>query len=470
MGLDIIAILRSHEEIEVNFKQSLKEFLPLAIPFSLTTLVSLVSMVVGIMMISRLGETYLAASALMLSVQAIVLTLFNSVLFSVGVIASQSIGDGKYSDVGKIYRDSLIIGVTLSVIGVVVVLLAPMYLLLLGQDSRCVMLSNEYFKGFILGIPATLIMTSSTQILLACGKSKIILLITVINSLLNIILSYVFIFGLGSFFVMKSFGFGLAFTVSSWISAIIYIIYLKNEKSLSKFCLFEISKSLRSHIVSILKIGVPISIDLGIEQIVLVSLTMIVGWAGTEMLAAHQIVNQYIFAATAIIYCGAHASAIIVSQHVGIGKMDITRQSGNNNIICILMFASMIAVIYVLLFRFLSAPFLSESIINTARMESYLFMIFMLQSINLFLDAIRHSVAGALRGLSRTQAAMWVSIIPLIFVLLSSHSHFTSGDWPLYLPFVARAIGLLVASVVLLYLWYPTNIFLKNEVSLYEKI
>ena len=212
-----------------GYSKLILTFIHQAVPFALTSIFSLLSGFLGIMMLARLGTDYLAASSIILALQAAILTILNGIIFSSGVIIAISLGEKKYDQVGEIFRQSLLVSLFLSVIGMILFLTAENYFSFFGFAPHLLRIAQHFFYGFTFGIPANLAIGCSMQLFLATGYASLCLLIIIINCVLTIIFSYGFIFGISGISALGAFGYGLANTVSAWLTLLIILVVLKKK-------------------------------------------------------------------------------------------------------------------------------------------------------------------------------------------------------------------------------------------------
>jgi MATE family multidrug resistance protein len=436
----------------IPIKAFMKSFSSAAIPFSLNSLVAIVSIIVGTCFIAHVGTSYLSASALMLVIQSAIVTTLSGILFATGVYAGISQGKNTPQNVGKYFRQSIILAVTLGLFGMIVMLLAKYYLSWVHQPLRLIVIAEQFFKGYFLTIPAILILTCETQIALSAGKSQIILAVTCFNTAINIMLAFILIFGIGPIPSFKAFGYGLANTISSWFTLVAFTFYIFKHKSFQKFQLFRCDFSDPEKIRrQLFKTGLPIGIELGIEQITLAGITFLIGFFGLSALGAHQTVMQYVCLFTVIIYSASHAASVIVGQFTGAQSFHHAKRFGNMSILVVSLFALVGFLIFAVFSNILPAIFFNTK--NHLIMLQLAKQIFYMQGLTLIFDAFRHAPAGALRGYTETITAMYTSLACTVISLLLAAIGILWFSFPIAFIFISRIVGLIIASSFLYRRW-----------------
>jgi MATE family multidrug resistance protein len=277
------------------------------------------------------------------------------------------------------------------------------------------------------------------------GNTKIAMYITIIANLVNIVLNYILIYGKLGAPQMGATGAGIATLISRLIMPVIFAaILLKNiryRRFLNMFGkkLFSLKKQLE-----LIKIGVPISGQMAVEFFSLSFITVMMGWIGTNALAANQIALTMINFTFMISNGIAGASTILVSHAIGMRDMKTARKNGFAGMHISLVFMGIFALIFMFFGEDISSVFTSDK--DVIKIAGKIFIVVAL--FELF-DGLQVTALGALRGLTDVKRPMLIAVFAYLFVSLPVAYIFgfvfNLGEAGLMSGF---AFGLLVASVL----------------------
>lgn len=199
-----------------NFAAMDKKIFRLALPNIITNITVPLLGMIDIAIAGRLG------SAVYIGAIALGATIFNMIYWNFGFLrmsssgfASQALGARNFTEVMNVFIRSLAIGLG---VGVLIILLQYPIGLLTSELIQSGPESTEhvmsYFHIVVWGAPAVLGMYAFNGWFIGMQNARIPMMVAILNNLLNIALSFLFVFGFG----MKIEGIALGTTLSQIIS------------------------------------------------------------------------------------------------------------------------------------------------------------------------------------------------------------------------------------------------------------
>ena len=142
-----------------------------------------------------------------------------------------------------------------------------------------------------MSIPAVLLMNSLRGLTDGMGHTRIIMAFSLLSSVLNLPLNYIFIFGKLGVPAMGGVGCGWATSISNWIAVIAMLVYLNRSKTYAAFKLAgDWVKPNWAEIKNILNLGLPIGFAMFVEVSMFCMIALFLSPLGPTVIAGHQIV------------------------------------------------------------------------------------------------------------------------------------------------------------------------------------
>ena len=269
-----------------NYKITIK----LAYPLMLGQAGHMMTNLADSIMVGGLGSKYLAASSLASSI--FILFFYFGIGFTAILTPLIGVANGKndYNECGRLYRSgtytNLIVGFILSILT-----FSSSYILnYLNQPAEVVELAIPYYQILSLAILPYMVFLTGKSFTEAFHNTKPAMYVSLICNGLNIVLNYIWINGLLGFPEMRLNGAGWATTVSRILMSIIITVYIFKKQEY-KIILNSIKwlKYSFNEFMDLLKSGLHIAYQSLFEIASFSFSSIIVGWFGTKILAAHQI-------------------------------------------------------------------------------------------------------------------------------------------------------------------------------------
>lgn len=214
-----------------------------------------------------------------------------ALMFGMGgsIMASISLSHGEDSEARRILSLSLL-GSTLAVLffSALVMLFPDQSLQLLGCSPRLMTPAYDYMLGFIPFMATNSLLISGSFFVRLDGAPKYAMYCSVVASILNIILDYLFIFPLQ----FGMFGAAIATSSGSLIGTLFILIYLSRKKHRLHFCKIVISKfvAIKTCLMRICTLGFPSLLsEIAISFLMLVGNLTFMHYIGEDGVAAFSI-------------------------------------------------------------------------------------------------------------------------------------------------------------------------------------
>lgn len=168
-------------------------------PLILTNMLNVSVGIIDFKMVGSLGITAIAAVGMSRQVMMFLMVLMIAISGGVSVLVAHAHGAGDQERVSRVSARGILFMLTAAVL-----LITPLGLLfsrpllgLLGAEPRVVSLGGGYLHILFCGCAFTMLNFAVTGILLGVGKTKVSLVLLIGVNLLNVVLNYALIFGVG---------------------------------------------------------------------------------------------------------------------------------------------------------------------------------------------------------------------------------------------------------------------------------
>src|SRR5690554_7042570 len=109
------------------------------------------------------------------------------------------------------------------------------YLAMLKIEPTTACITQGYLNAFAWGIPALLLMTALRGLTDGLGHTRVIMAFSVLSTLINLPMNYIFIYGKLGLPAMGGIGCGWATSISNGVAAIALLTYLSRSQLYKKF-------------------------------------------------------------------------------------------------------------------------------------------------------------------------------------------------------------------------------------------
>ena len=429
-----------------SFKKHIWETFNLAYPVIIGQLGFIMMGVVDSIMVGELGAVPLAGASLGNSMFILIFIIGLGVSMSVTPLIAILVGAKRFQECGIYFRQSLIVNIVLGLILMSVVFFTSNLFEYLNQPLAVAEQASSYTKIIALSIMPAMLFHTYKQFIEGFSIMKPAMIIAIVANIINAFANWVFIYGNIGMPALGLNGAGWATFFSRVFMAFVIMLYVMNKEYFKQFDVnFHFKKINFPVIKKILSIGLPSGFQYFFEVGAFSFAVIMIGWLGTNQLAAHQIAINLASITFMVVLGISAAGGIRVGNEVG--KKDIVevRKAGFTAVIMGASIMFTFGVIFIVLNEFLPTLYIDNE--DVIRIASSLIVIAALFQIS---DGIQGVGIGVLRGLTDvkiptliTFIAYWVLALPIGY-LFGFVFHFgVEGVW------VGLLLGLTASAAML---------------------
>lgn len=425
--------------------------LRLGIPLAAAQLAQSLTTFVDTIMMGLLGSKTIAAGALGAVTFTILLIVSSAIVAAVSPLVAEAYGANQTKMVECVVRQGLCLAIIMGIPITLIIFHSKSLLLFLGQDASTVELTEEYLQAIAYGFLPAVAFAVLRNFVSGVSQPRPIMVIVICGTFINIVASYVLMFGKLGLPALGLAGIAWGSTLSFWSMLIAIIIYIKSETTLQKYDVFRNLHQFNRQVFSeLLHIGLPIGILAAVETGLFTVTTFLMGSLGTVALAAHQIALQTASTTFTIALGMSFATTVRVGQEVGQKNVKASRLAGYVSISIAGLFMALMGILFWLIpGRIVSLYLDINNPANTAVVTEAKSLLKVAAFFQLA-DGIQVTALGALRGLKDTRIPVLIGIFAYWCIglttgyLLGLKLGFGGvGLW------WGLAIGLAISSVVL---------------------
>lgn len=393
-------------------------------------------------MIGQVGATELAASGVANSVFFIVAIIGIGGLIVMTPLISQAKGANDPMECGKILKSGLVVAGILGFVLALIIILLTFNFHWFGQPPMVDKLAKSYLLIVSFSVIPMLIFLACRNFTDGLSFTKIAMYVTLAGLMLNVILNWILIYGKFGFPMLSLDGAGYATLISRIAMAGFIWIYVFRSKKTKEF-LPENSHIDKKEVFKIFKLGIPGGMQLFFEVGAFAGAAIVIGWLGTNSLAAHNVVIS-IASLTYMIAAGiSAATSIRVGSAVGEQNRAAVLLSGRTGFLVVIIFTSFTCATFLLFDKPIVAIFnTNPEVVKIAAGLMFMAALFQIS------DGMQVVALGGLRALSDvklptaiTLMAYWGVGLPLGWWCAFSLKMGAMGVW------VGLTAGLLFSAV-----------------------
>ncbi|WP_085899937.1 MATE family efflux transporter [Kiloniella majae] len=384
----------------------------LAWPLVVAQVAQMALFTTDVIMMGWLGPKFLAAGTLATSLMSPFLLFGIGLITAVAPMMAQAIGARDFKSVRRTTRQGFWVSVVVAAVLIALIWNAEVFFLLLGQTEENAALAQGYIRFAVWNFFPSFLFLVLRCLLSAHGKTTVVLNITIIGIVVNAICNYALMFGNWGFPRLELAGAGISTTLVNLLMFLLILGYIMTHKRYKRYAiLVRLWKSDWARFKEIFRIGLPIGCTLTAETGLFAAATILMGWLGTNELAAHAIALQCASVAFMVPLGISQAATIRVGLALGKNDPEGIKKAGWVSIVMGTGFMITTCLAFWLIPTFFIGFYLDldvpENQISLGLAVSYLAVAALFQLV----DGCQVVAAGALRGLSDTKVPMILAIM-----------------------------------------------------------
>ena len=412
-------------------------------------LANLSQMALGIIdnaMVGAIHSSQLAAASFVLNLIVIPLVFGFGISMAVSPLVAAAEGEDDVDRPIKILYNAIWIVVVLMLVLSVIMTFVTNYMHLMGQDDIVVQHARPYYLWMVWSLlPMTLFITIK-QFADGLEQTRIGMYLSLASLPINVLLNYAFIFGHFGAPRMELEGAGVGTMFTRILVALVMAWIVFKGKSFKKYR-SDLSAQLKlnkQYIKDVIRIGVPSSLQYGMEAGAFAVAGIIVGWLGYVQQAAHQIALS-VASLTFMVSIGISMAGSIRTAYA-FGKKDWqnVKEVGTSTLWIAGIYGTLCAVFFILFKNIIPYAFNDE-----LPVVEYAALLMILAAAFQISDSVQAVGVGLLRGIQDVKIptfyvaiSYWVVGIPASLFFGFQLNMEVTGIW------IGLVLGLTVSSVL----------------------
>lgn len=401
-----------------SIKNDAYPLLTLAVPLTLTGLVNSAVWFFETLFLAHVDQATLAAGSLVSWLFGVVAVIMFGIFSSINVLVALRYGENDHEKIRFIAKDGFVLAVLLTIPTFFLLRNMSPVFALFGQPQSVIVLATSYLDAVSWSVLTNFVIMVCLEVLIGIGHTRIIFLFTMLEVSLNIIFSYLLIFGKFGFPALGIAGAGWGITIGYWLAAFVLIIYLMSNKNYRSYFSYIFHFTKPSYLMELMQIGIPMGFMYCVEVAFFFVLTVCMGLLGTDMQAANQIALQYMGLCMSVMFALAQAVTVRMGHLLGAKDVLSARKVNGMGICLAVISMSLVAILY--WFFPLALISLDLDIYNAASTEMIdeVKKLLAIGALFQLFEASRIVLFGSLRGLKDTKFTLLISIISFWFIAL----------------------------------------------------
>ena len=387
-------------------------------------------------------------------------SLANGVFFSVFVLAlgfslaipplvSEAHSQNDHTTINRVFRHGFVVNMIIGLALVIAMLLAMPLLYHLNQPEKILPDTESYLRITIISIIPFMAFQTMREVSEGLSFTIGVTKATIIANVINIVLNYIFIKGIG----MDSLGVdGSAY--ASFIARIFMVIFLfvvmrKHPTTKRYMDDFSLKTKLfqKKMFQKLIKLGLPTALQMFFEVTAFAGAAFICGLISANDIASHQIALSMASFTFNLSIGFSVASTVMIGRRAGERDFVGLQQVGINNMKIVFIFMAFCGLFFIVGRNILPTFFTKKEDIEVIMLASKLLIIAALFQLS---DGVQVVALGILRGIQDvkipsliTFVAYWIITIPLGYFLCVT---LKMGAWGMW---IALGLGLTISAVFL---------------------
>lgn len=393
-----------------------RELLRIGLPIMVGQLGMIVLSFADTMMVGHYSTDGLAAAAFVNNLFNLVIIFSTGFSYGLTPVVGRLFGKGDGLSVGRTLKSALVVN------GIVAVaLMFLMWVLYLnihrfGQPEELLPLMRPYYLVLLVSLLFVLLFNAFRQFAEGVTDTVTPMCILLGGNLLNIFGNWLLIYGHMGCPEMGLLGAGVASLASRVLMLVCFVaVFLVSGRYAPYREGFFRRGIERGDCVTLIRMGMPVGLQMGMETASFSLSTIMVGWLGTVALAAHQVMLTVGQLGFMIYYGMAAAVAVRASNFMGCKDYDQVRLTVRAGFRLILLIAFCVSAVMLVFRNHMGSLFTDNR--SVAAMVARLIIPFVIYQ---FGDGMQCNYSNALRGISDVKMVTWYAFVAYFIVSLPS--------------------------------------------------
>ncbi len=348
-----------------------------------------------------------------------IMTLFLGTATYTGTFIAQYYGSKQFHKIGNVVWQGMNIAVIGAGVHLLLIPLAPIIFKFIGHAEAVQRYEVEYFQLLCLSVGPAIAASVFSSFFSGLGRTMPLMWVNIISTGINILASYVLIYGKFGFPELGIKGAALSPLISFCVSCVLYAGLVFTQKNEDHFRVRSQRSFNPELFTRIIKFGFPNGIQFFLDMIAYTIFIILTGLISTDALAASNIAFNINGLAFMPLVGFGIAINILVGQHIGEKRPDRAEKSAYSGFHLALTYMIIIGVLYVTIPQVFVELFKNKA--DIARFEQIKQVTaVLLRFIALYslFDSFNIVFSSAIKGAGDTHFVMKMLILFSIFVLV----------------------------------------------------
>lgn len=397
-------------------RQHYSELLRLGLPIMVGQLGMIILGFADTMMVGRYGTDSLGAASFVNNMFNLVIIFSTGFSYGLTPVIGSLFGKGDSGAVGRTLKNALLVNFLTALVLMALMFVLYLNIHRLGQPEELLPLMRPYYIVLLVSLVFVLLFNAFKQFADGITDTVTPMYILLGGNVLNIFGNWLLIYGKLGCPEMGLLGAGVATLASRVLMLVCFVVIFMFSKRYAPYREgFIQSGIMREECARLVRMGMPVGVQMGMETASFSLSTIMVGWLGTVALAAHQVMLTVSQLGFMVYYGMAAAVAVRASNFMGQKDYPQVRQSVSAGFRLILLIAVFVALV-MLVFRN-SIGLLFTDNMTVVALVAQLVIPFVIYQ---FGDGMQCNYSNALRGISDVKMVMWYAFVAYFLVSLPS--------------------------------------------------
>lgn len=385
----------------------------LGVPIIIGQLGNLILNFADTLMIGHHSTEELAAAAFVNNMFTLVIIFAIGFTYAITALVGILYGQDKTHRIGEVMKSATAANTCMAILLSAIMIVLYLNIHRLGQPEELLPLIRPYFLIQLVSLPFVCWFNTFRQFTDGITDTKVAMWILVAGNVMNIFGNWVLIYGHLGLPEMGLVGAGLSTMISRIVMAFIMvgIFFSKKYKEYKKG--WSLGQVKYADFKQITVLGIPLALQMGMETAAFSLSSLMVGWFGTESLAAHQVMLTISQLGYMIYYGLAAAVAVRISNFMGQRDYLAVRRTATAGIHLVFLLAILTSVPIFICRHIIGGLFTDN--VNVISMVSMTIIPFMIYQ---FGDGLQCNYANAMRGTANVRPLIWIAFVSFFIVSL----------------------------------------------------
>lgn len=286
------------DKTKLSHRQIRNTILLLILPIIMESVFQVSANIVSTAMVGRLSPVDIAAQGICFSISGVILVLVKGLSIGAALYISRAYGEKDYNKARSLFISG-VLATVVAILGVIMIILtfSTYYFNFMTDTEGIISIASSYIKILVIGMPFVTITSFVTAAHQGFGDTKTPMSIAILMNLVNIVLGYALIFGIGDLSGMGIYGAAIALVIAQIVSGVLGVFLVFKKNGLFSICdpldtslLPSLPGLIRpSYIKEIYQMGIPVSIESIFWQLSAIVMSKIILTYGDSYFAAYQL-------------------------------------------------------------------------------------------------------------------------------------------------------------------------------------